>query len=101
MTLQKYSFKVIPKPRFANACADTLSHWDKLLGKEGILMLVVVLLSACPSTHHIKIDTEFTAKIHAEAENEQPLIWFDHVPKGWKAGSRLYVPTKLCSDLLS
>src|SRR5947209_6612539 len=110
-TLQEYSFEVIPKPGSANAQADALSRRDELLGEEGIAEPVVMLpmrseLSGPepPKPSHVRrvmIDTEFAARVRAEAENEQPPGWFDRVPEGWKTGSRLYVPTKLRVDLMT
>ena len=95
--LQEYLFKVILKPGLANTHADALSHQDQLLGEEGIPDPIIML----SNTHHIVIDTKFAVKICAEAENKQPLNWFNCMLEGWKAGSRLYVPTKLRVDLMT
>ena len=43
------------------------------MGKEGAPEPVIMLPNAC----HMIIDTEFAAKIHAEAEKEQVSVWFD------------------------
>ena len=77
-TLQKYSFEVIPKLGSANMCADALSYQDKLLGEEGIPEPVTMLPNAC----RVVINTNFAAKVHAEAENKQAPDWFDQVPEG-------------------
>ena len=77
MTLQEYSFEVVLKPGSDNACANALSCWDKLLGKEGVPEPVIVLPSTHSSAGRIEIDIEFAAKVHAKVKKEQPPTWFD------------------------
>src|SRR5438309_4263384 len=95
--LQEYLFEVIPKPGSANAWVNALSHQDKLLGGKGALEPVIMLLNA----HHVVINTEFAARVCIKAEDEQPSNWFNQVLEGWKAGSSLYVLTKLHMDSMS
>lgn len=95
--LQKYSFKVVPKPGSANTCANALSHWDKLLGEEGVQTLVVML----PNAYCKVVDTDFAIKVQSPANQEELLSWFDQVLEGWKAGQHLYIPMVLRLELMA
>lgn len=95
--LQEYSLEVILKPGSANIYTNALSQWDELLGEEGVQTFFVML----PDTHHVTIDTDFSAKVWALVDEEELPDWFNQVSEGWKAGQHLYIPLVLRSELMT